>query len=156
LWRYGREREALWRLVIDAKFESLKGGWCSKKVSGSYGVGAWKHIRRGCEKFYNFVRFEVGDGSLISFWHDWWCEDSSLKQCFPVLFSIVRNKDAMVDDNLVVHKGVIQWNVLFTRQIQDWEIEMILSFFDRIYSTYVRHLDGDMLVWNPSKKVFFR
>jgi hypothetical protein len=79
-----------------------------------------------------------------------------LKQCFPVLFSIVRNKDAMVDDNLVVHKGVIQWNVLFTRQIQDWEIEMILSFVDRIYSTYVRHLDGDMLVWNPSKKVFFR
>jgi len=29
LWRYGREREALWRLVIYAKFESLKGGWCS-------------------------------------------------------------------------------------------------------------------------------
>jgi hypothetical protein len=35
LWRYGRERKALWRLVIDAKFESLKGGWCSKEVSGS-------------------------------------------------------------------------------------------------------------------------
>jgi hypothetical protein len=47
LWRYGREREALWQLVIDAKFESLKGGWCSKEVSGSFGVGVWKHIRRG-------------------------------------------------------------------------------------------------------------
>jgi hypothetical protein len=68
----------------------------------------WKHIGRGGEKFYNFVRFEVGDGSLISFWHDWWCGDSSLKLCFPVLFSIVRNKDAMVDDNLIVHNGVIQ------------------------------------------------
>jgi len=31
-----------------------------------------------------------------------------LKLCFPVLFSIVRNKDAMVDDNLIVHNGVIQ------------------------------------------------
>jgi hypothetical protein len=50
----------------------------------------------------------VGDGSHISFWHDWWCGDRSLKQCFPVLFSIVRNKDAMVVDNLVVHNGVIQ------------------------------------------------
>jgi hypothetical protein len=39
LWRYGREREALWRLVIDAKFGSLKGGWCSIEVLGSYGVG---------------------------------------------------------------------------------------------------------------------
>jgi hypothetical protein len=27
----------------------------------------WKHIRRGWEKFYNFVRFEVADGSLMSF-----------------------------------------------------------------------------------------
>jgi len=26
LWRYGREREALWRLVIEIKFESLKVG----------------------------------------------------------------------------------------------------------------------------------
>jgi hypothetical protein len=41
----------------------------------------------------------------------------TLKQCFPVLFSIIRNKDAMVVDNLVVHNRVIQWNVLFTRQI---------------------------------------
>jgi hypothetical protein len=30
-----------------------------------------------------------------------------LKQCFPVLFSIVSNKDAMVMDNLVVRNGVI-------------------------------------------------
>jgi hypothetical protein len=69
LWRYGREREreALWQLVIDAKFESLKGGWCSKEVSGSFGVVVWKHIRRGWEKFCNFVCFEVGDGSHISF-----------------------------------------------------------------------------------------
>jgi hypothetical protein len=108
LWRYGREREALWRLVIDAKFESLKGGWCSKEVSSSFGVDVWKQIRRGWEKFCNFVRFEVGDGSYVSFWHDWWCGDRSLKQCFPILFSIVRNKDVMVVDNLVVHNGVIQ------------------------------------------------
>jgi hypothetical protein len=123
--------------VIDAKFKSLKGGWCSKEVSGSYGVGVWKHIRRGWEKFYNFVRFEVGDGSLISFWHDWWCRDNSLKQCSPVLFSIVRNKNVMVDDNFVVHNRVIQCNVIFTRQIQNWEIDVVLSFFDRIYSSYV-------------------
>jgi hypothetical protein len=85
-----------------------------ERVVGLFGVGVWKHIRRGWEKFRNFVRFEVGNESNISFWHDWWCGDRSLKQCFPVLFSIVRNKDAMVGDNLAVHNGVIQWNVLFT------------------------------------------
>jgi hypothetical protein len=155
LWRYGREREALWRLVIDAKFESLKGGWCSKEVSSSFGVGVWKHIRRGWEKFRNSVRFEVGNGSHISFWHDWWCGDRSLKQCFPTLFSIVRNKDVMVVDNLAVHNGVIQWNVLFTRQIQDWEMDMVLSFFDQLYSISARHGEDDRLVWSPSKKCLF-
>jgi hypothetical protein len=124
-------------------------------VSGSFGVGVWKHIRRGWENFRNFVRFEVGNGSNISFWHDWWCGDRSLKQCFPALFSIVRNKDAMVGDNLAVHNGVIQWNVLFTRQIQDWEMDMVLSFFDRLYSISARHGEGDRLVWNPSKKGLF-
>jgi hypothetical protein len=119
--------------VINAKFESLKGGWCSKEESGSFGVGVWKHIRRGCEKFCNFVCFEVGDGSHISFWDDWWCGDRSLKQCFLVLFSIMRNRDAMVVDNLVVHNGIIQLNVLFTRQIQDWEMKMVLSFFERLH-----------------------
>jgi hypothetical protein len=81
LWRYGREREALWRLVTDVKFETLKGGWYSKEVLGIFGVGVWKHIWRGWDKFSNFVRFKVGDGSHVSFWHDWWCGDRSLKHC---------------------------------------------------------------------------
>jgi hypothetical protein len=105
--------------VIEVNFEILKGEWCSKEVLSTFGVGVWKHIKRGWDKFSNFVRFEVGDGSDASFWHDWWCGDRSLKQCFPVLFSIVRNKNAMVVDNLVVQNGVIQWNVIFTRPVQD-------------------------------------
>jgi len=155
LWRYGREREALWRLVIDAKFGSLKGGWCSIEVSGSYGVGVWKYIRKGWEKFCNYVRFVVGDGSYISFWHDRWCGERSLKHCFPVLYSLVRNKAVMVVDNLAVHNGNIHWNVLFTRQLQDWEMEMVLSFFERLYSTPIRQGEGDKLVWNLSTRSYF-
>jgi hypothetical protein len=47
LWRYATEREALWRVVVEAKYDSLSGGWCSKEVVGPFGVGVWKHIRRG-------------------------------------------------------------------------------------------------------------
>jgi hypothetical protein len=42
----------------------------------------------------------------------------------------------MVEDNLVVHNGVIHWNVLFTQQIQDWE--MIWSFLSSIDCTPFR------------------
>jgi hypothetical protein len=55
----------------------------------------------------------------------------------------------------VVYNGVTQWNVLFARQIQDWEMDMVLSFFDRLYSTSIRHGEGDKLVWNPSNKGLF-
>jgi len=32
---------------------------------------------------------------------------------------------------------------------------MVLSLFDRLYSTSIRHGEGDRLVWNPSKKGLF-
>lgn len=32
LWRYAMEREALCILVIEAKYESMRGGWCSNDI----------------------------------------------------------------------------------------------------------------------------
>jgi hypothetical protein len=63
LWQYAKEREALWRSTMDNKYDSLRGGWCSKEVVGPYGMGVWKCIRRGWEGFSKFVMHEVGDGS---------------------------------------------------------------------------------------------
>jgi hypothetical protein len=49
--------------VVDTKFRSSWGGWCSNEPLGTYGVGLWKYTRGGWEKFYSHTRFEVGDGS---------------------------------------------------------------------------------------------
>jgi hypothetical protein len=49
----------------------------------------WKHIRRGLRVFSSLVRYEVGDGTKIRFWHDLWCGDQTLKESFQELFSIV-------------------------------------------------------------------
>lgn len=38
LWRFAMERDALWRKVVDIKYGSTRGGWCSKEVGGSFGV----------------------------------------------------------------------------------------------------------------------
>lgn len=40
--------------------------------------------------FSKFVKYEVGDGSKVNFWHDVWCGDSSLKISNPDLFNITR------------------------------------------------------------------
>jgi hypothetical protein len=49
----------LWRLVIETKYDSLRGGWCSKEVIGSFGVGV-ETYKEGWEKISKFVTFEVG------------------------------------------------------------------------------------------------
>lgn len=70
LWRFAMEMDALWRKVVAIKYGSMSGGWCSEEARGSFGVGVWKCIRRGCDAFASHVRYEVGDGSKVLFWHD--------------------------------------------------------------------------------------
>jgi len=52
LWRYGLEREAWWRMVVDSKFGSSWNGWSSSKPLVAFGVGLWKNIRRHWGKVF--------------------------------------------------------------------------------------------------------
>jgi hypothetical protein len=67
LGRFGQERQALWRVVMDSKYGSSWGGWCSRAHVGAYGVNLWKNIRRVWEKFCSYIRFDVGDSSKVRF-----------------------------------------------------------------------------------------
>jgi hypothetical protein len=87
---------------VDVKYDSMRGGWCSKEVGGSYGVGVWKCIRKGWAGFANHVRYEVGDGSKVLFWHDVWCGEQPLKNLFPELFTIACDKDVWVAETMQV------------------------------------------------------
>ena len=44
LWRFGLEKDALWRKVIEVKYGCRWGGWCSNFVFGPYGISLWKNI----------------------------------------------------------------------------------------------------------------
>jgi hypothetical protein len=120
LWRYGSEREAWWKIVVDSKFGSLWGGWCSLEIVGVFRVGLWKNIRKGWEKFLGLSRFEVGDGAMTKFWHDMWCGDTIRKEAFPVLFGIACAKDASVANNLELLGGSNEWSMSFSREAHDW------------------------------------
>uniref|UniRef100_A0A2N9E3N6 Endonuclease/exonuclease/phosphatase domain-containing protein n=1 Tax=Fagus sylvatica TaxID=28930 RepID=A0A2N9E3N6_FAGSY len=83
LWRYGNERESLWRRIIHSKYGSFPRRWISATIPGSYGVGLWKNIRKDWAHFARYLRFEVRDGTQIKFWNDSWCEIGPLKEAFP-------------------------------------------------------------------------
>ena len=69
----------------------MRGGWCTKAISGSYRVMLWKYIQREWTQFSQFIKFAVGDGSRIKFWSDAWCGTVSLKGTFPELCHITQD-----------------------------------------------------------------
>ena len=105
--------------------------------------------------FARNVRFEVGLGSKILFWHDTWCDNQPLKHTFPSLFSIARYKEAWVKDNFIWRNGVVEWNVIFVCAVQDWELDVISSFFEMLYSCRISQGIVDHIRWSPSKKGLF-
>ena len=115
----------------------------------------WKHIRKGWDKFSQFIKFEVGDGSTIKFWADFWCGTGPLKQTYPELFRLAWNKDAFIGDYMEHRNGSFHWQLQLTRSLQDWEVESISSFLDLLYSTHVKGTGRDTLLWGPSGKQTF-
>lgn len=101
-------------------------------------MGVWKCVRREWDGFAKYVRYEVGDGSSVMFWHDVWCGEQLLKVSFPELLTIACSKDAWVADNMQLQNGNIYWNIIFIRPVHDWKVEVVYGFFE-LYSQRVRY-----------------
>jgi hypothetical protein len=71
------------------------------------------------EIFSSHSRLVVGEGNWVRFWNDQWCRETKLKEDFPELYSIAREKDASVAANVEFLGGMFQWNVIFGREIHD-------------------------------------
>jgi hypothetical protein len=151
LWRYASEPEACWRKVVEAKYGSERGGWCSKVGVGSHGRGLWKFISKEWHYFSNFIKLIPGDGSKISFWREAWCGNSPLSEVFPGLFSLASNKEATIADNFDVVSGSRQWNISFMRSLNDWEVEDLASLYSLLYS-YNFGGGADKMWWVPKRK----
>lgn len=72
LWLYAFEREVLWQMLLEAKYESMWGRWCSNKV------GVWKNMKRCWIAFF--------EGSFFC-----WEKHSSFEGSFSCLESCPRN-----------------------------------------------------------------
>jgi hypothetical protein len=55
-----------------------------------------------------------------------------------------------------VLRGSNQWNVSFSREAHDWELEVFTSFFQVLHSIRVRRGCEDKLRWTPSKRGLFK
>ena len=61
----------------------------------------------------------MGFGSSIKFWHDPWCEGLPLKNNYPKLYSIARNKEASMAELASFSEDSYSWNISFIHLVQD-------------------------------------
>lgn len=53
-------------------------------------------MRVGWKRLLGFITYVVGDGRRVHFCHDVWCGDIGLKELFPDIFLIIKDKKASV------------------------------------------------------------
>ena len=145
----------MWKNVIKAKYGIDDLGWWSKMSFFSRGVGFWKSISAGLERFKSLVHFEVKDGSRVLFWHDVWCGDRSLKTQFPSLFRMARHKNATVLDVVFWNGDVYHWDLSFVRSLNDWEEDSICSLLALLAGKEVLPQGNDVIVWPLNSKGSF-
>ncbi|RVW41121.1 hypothetical protein CK203_069690 [Vitis vinifera] len=124
IWRFACERDNLWKQVISTKYGQEDYGWRAKKVSGAAGVRVWKEIMKESDWCWENLSFLVGKGSKIKFWKDRWCTDTPLSQCFNHLFVLAVHRDASIEEMWDHHSGQGDWNLIFERDFNDWELDM--------------------------------
>ncbi|RVW46613.1 Transposon TX1 uncharacterized 149 kDa protein [Vitis vinifera] len=142
-------------LVLMNKALLEEGGWCTRAERGRHGVGLWKAIRKEWLGMYSSLAFRVGNGRRVRFWKDKWCGDEPLYESFPSLFAISRAKDAWVSEVWNPDGVGDGWTPLFSKALNDWEIEMMEQFILKIQAFKVQRENEDKMVWTASRSGVF-
>ena len=95
LWRLAFNEQALWKKVIQAKYE-MEGHWSTSMVTNTYGTSLWRTIRNLWPKHRGNCKIKIGNGIKVLFWEDNWLELGPLKTLFPDVFILNQQQRATV------------------------------------------------------------
>ncbi|RVX07561.1 Transposon TX1 uncharacterized 149 kDa protein [Vitis vinifera] len=97
--KYAYEKDNLWKRVIGVKYGQEGCGWRTKEACGSFGVGVWKEIMKEANWCWESIEFK--------------------------LFTLAGKRNATVNEVWDSSLGQGGWNLRFTRDFNDWELDQI-------------------------------
>lgn len=126
-WRFGNEKEALWRRVLDSKYGYSNKNWIPLPVLSVRGSYTWKGILNISNKVEVMKSLGIfpGNGKSTSFWYDSWVGNSPLNEMFPRHFRVSSSQDACVADMDKFVDNVWVWDITFRRRLFEWEKEIL-------------------------------
>nr|XP_043618453.1 uncharacterized protein LOC122590149 [Erigeron canadensis] len=170
VWRFRCEHSALWRAVINALHntkrccESLP---CNRSLTGIWKtlVGSVCKISVAGVKLNRLFKGEVGDGSTIKFWLDSWACEEPLKDRYPRLFKLEREKKCVVKERFEADNRKLGNACNWTRkslsvdEIDEWNnlfhlLSPVVLTYNRNKWKWIGSSDGRFSV--KSAKVFLR
>ena len=73
----------------------------------------------------NGIRIDLGNGETTLLWEDVWVGNSTLKSKFPRLYYVSLHKHMKIKDCGLWNGLAWCWNLLWRRELFDWENELV-------------------------------
>ena len=109
-------------------------------------MGVWKEILKETNWCWDNIEFKVGKGTKVKFWTDHWCGHAALSQNFPQLCALVVHRNATVNEVWDSSLGQGGWNLRFSRDFNDWELDLIGDLFNMLRDFRISS-EEDSVLW---------
>lgn len=116
LWRMVDVKDSLWKQWMESVY--YNGQFTLGASVHSQSSSVWKAIMKQQEIFNVGLKWNVGDGRKILFWHNKWICDIALKNLYPDLFLISSNQNAKVADLYIHKESEFKWNRNFNKMLE--------------------------------------
>ncbi|XVF73335.1 hypothetical protein PTKIN_Ptkin12aG0193100 [Pterospermum kingtungense] len=157
VWRYGVEKEALWRKVISDKYGGEVELLLPEVRSFRQFSATWRNIMKPLLTVDDFADtlllgfgYSLGNGESIRFWHHEWILGVILRFSFPRIYALSVNKEGKVKDFGMLVSGVWEWNVELRRNPFNWERVQWDGLLDMIKEFQVCPLFEDKIIWKAN------
>jgi len=131
-WRYACEEGAIWRRVVQSLYEEDQNLLPIKKTTSL--AGPWRDIKQIAWKesptsraFFENISVRVGKGSRVNFWLDKWAHKLTLRELFPMLFTLSSQQQEKISNMGWFEGQLWRWTLTWKRQPSPVEQQQIIE-----------------------------
>ncbi|GMJ04378.1 hypothetical protein HRI_004107000 [Hibiscus trionum] len=128
VWKFANDTNCPWREMMCCKYNINPATLIAHDKCQRSASWQWKSILKSTcggddfgTKLRNNLRLQVGDGKLISFWSELWIGAAPLREAFPRIYALARNKEGKISEMGCKVNNKWVWNVSLRMDPFDWK-----------------------------------